>query len=307
MDFRLKLFEWRRCESGHVIDRTGKEPVLIEQSAARLSCLPLAESNEIFRQFAALQTSTSPESSDQRSHDEGVAQPGMVVGFADKYGLLTAPDDAKAKKLRQSEPLDLWVEEVGAMRHAVSIWDGIGNDDEEFLSQHFCWEPAGAGEYRATYSADGELWMHIPDLPPQRRPRDDLSEPARFWLLTEINKKVSESAPALCYQSDVETFEFALKPPDLQTAIWTRFLKAVLDDNEWKQCEECGRWIEISPATARISRQFCSNACKVKSYRQRKMSAVALRQKGKSVRAIAKELGSDVETVRGWIKGTNGG
>jgi len=57
----------------------------------------------------------------------------------------------------------------------------------------------------------------------------------------------------------------------------------------------------LAPGTSRSDREFCSDRCRVNTYRKRKKSAARLHQKGMSPSAIAKKVESDPETVRGWL------
>src|SRR5262245_7224235 len=125
---------------------------------------------------------------------------------------------------------------------------------------------------------------------------------ASEWLEQFVNQRViSGTATVITYNRTAEAYDFHVKPHDLRTALWLQLQLAILNDNEFRQCEVCGKWMEISPDTARIHRQFCSNACKVKAYRARKDRAIELRKQVTQLRAIVKELGSDIDTVRWWV------
>jgi uncharacterized protein YjcR len=48
--------------------------------------------------------------------------------------------------------------------------------------------------------------------------------------------------------------------------------------------------------------QYCRGACRTKAYKQRKKEARRLYAAGKPLKMIAKELGTSVEVVKGWLE-----
>ena len=59
----------------------------------------------------------------------------------------------------------------------------------------------------------------------------------------------------------------------------------------------------MSGAASRTDKQFCSNACRSKAYRDRQEQARQMFAAGKTVREIAKALDAKPEAVKGWVKG----
>jgi uncharacterized protein YjcR len=47
---------------------------------------------------------------------------------------------------------------------------------------------------------------------------------------------------------------------------------------------------------------YGSSPVSIKAYRRRMREAVRMHNRGKTLKSIAEKLGSDVTTVRGWIK-----
>jgi hypothetical protein len=91
-------------------------------------------------------------------------------------------------------------------------------------------------------------------------------------------------------------------PVSLLGALWLQLAEAVSGNKEFRSCPTCGKWFELSPDVARTNRLFCSDKCRTRAYRGRKEQAQKLAKKGKSIKEIAKELDSDVKTVKGWIQ-----
>jgi hypothetical protein len=72
---------------------------------------------------------------------------------------------------------------------------------------------------------------------------------------------------------------------------------------QYRSCKACGSWFELSPGVVRKSRLFCSDACKSMDYRDKQNQARQLYADKKTFRQIARELGSEVAVVKGWIRG----
>ncbi len=67
--------------------------------------------------------------------------------------------------------------------------------------------------------------------------------------------------------------ELGLVPETLRGALWFQFARTIAGNKHHFQCAYCERWIELAPGTMRRSRRFCSDACRVKAYRQRQERA----------------------------------
>jgi hypothetical protein len=78
---------------------------------------------------------------------------------------------------------------------------------------------------------------------------------------------------------------------------------SIIEGKKYRNCEYCFKPFEVTPQINRSDRMFCSDNCRVKAYYRRKKQAVELRQKGQHLRDIVKKTGSDLETVKGWVKG----
>ena len=90
-------------------------------------------------------------------------------------------------------------------------------------------------------------------------------------------------------------------PRDLWGALWLQFADAVASGARYERCRECTTWFELSPQAARADRLYCSEGCKQKAYRERKAEALRLHGEGKTAGAIARSVGSDAATVKGWL------
>jgi predicted RNA-binding protein Jag len=66
----------------------------------------------------------------------------------------------------------------------------------------------------------------------------------------------------------------------------------------------CGTWFPVEPGVdaRKARRKFCSAACKVADYRQRREQALALQAEGVPPRVIAERIDTDLATIREWLK-----
>ena len=118
------------------------------------------------------------------------------------------------------------------------------------------------------------------------------------FLTLQLSSRVT---PEIKIDSKTGVYRLSFVPDSLADAVRLQFADSVCQNRQFKDCEVCGRPFEISPDTARVNRTLCSNACKTKSYRRRRTQARQLHADGKSARVIAGAVGSDFETVKGWV------
>jgi hypothetical protein len=249
-----------------------------------------------------------------------------ILTFANTYGDLgiarpldvRSPSDHRQLYFVRGETLADWVTEIDAMRQAVAIWDMVRARDVPGLSRHIRWDqgnggpnwvydshpelppfhvdprravPAGAGRHT-------DLILPVPDL---FKPGDVLM-PATFlvqnWINTHLMRRVS---PRVVYDLDRGAQALRFYPESLLGALWLQFAQAIDGDKEYRACRECGKWFEVSLDAFRTNRVFCSDPCKSRDYRRRKDRARQLRAEGRSAKEIAKELDTELETVKKWV------
>ena len=137
----------------------------------------------------------------------------------------------------------------------------------------------------------------------ERFVRGDLVKPALHYVQSKINAKLEgRASPRLLWDAKRERLGLYIVPAGLVGALWLQFARAVERDSRFRQCAECGTWFELAPGTARADKLYCSTPCRTKAYRKRQAEAARLHGEGRSHEDIARELDSDVDTVRGWIE-----
>jgi hypothetical protein len=155
------------------------------------------------------------------------------------------------------------------------------------------------GDYEVQYRETWGLWHEEVNA---------LNRAVRLWETGEgaglpdlINGGLAGRA-APRFVRDPRTGKLALQvvPENLLGAMWLQLAEAIGGGKQFRQCDRCGAWFEVS---GRVDRKLCSDACRSAAYRARQERARQLAAEGKGLSAIARELGSDVKTVRRWVAG----
>jgi hypothetical protein len=241
-----------------------------------------------------------------------------ILSFANEYGrldtgkLLKVPSkkDPREGTLYVGEPLSLWVSEIAAMNQALTLWDMAQNRDMTGLSGFIHWSgdsvhyDSGPGLERTTRTI-----AHL-----NEEPRlvgvllhGDLVTPALFHVQHVVNQHLEERlSPKVLWGKDYTHLNLYFMPNSLIGALWLQFAQAIDGNKTYRRCDECRAWFELSPEVARTTKRFCSNACRVKAYRERKATARQLHSEGVGIEGIANRLDSDPETVAGWVSGIEG-
>jgi hypothetical protein len=133
---------------------------------------------------------------------------------------------------------------------------------------------------------------------------DDVFEPTQAYLQTKFNHRLAGNVSVkVLFDTDHKQLRLAPVPKDLRAALWLQFAQAVEGQKTFRECKDCGAWFELSPEVARTNRKFCSNACRLRKYRQRQAQAQEMNARGMQVDRIARRLDTDAATVRGWLAG----
>jgi hypothetical protein len=287
---------------------------------------PLQEEPALFRKFADM-----PEGS------EYILRFANEYGNLGEFKRELGPGETSSgKRIVNAEPLIGWVGMIRSMRQAVSLWDLAMDDDTKALEERIFWEenllvyrPPFRWMLLGAYQDTWNSWIgpgppypidHVElfeDHYVLRNSEYDQSQSVRLfgdivsaalfavqriinpWLTGEPDRR----GPFLRLDMEIESRRPRLRhwPSNLATALWLQFATAVSENRRYHQCKECGEWFEVPRRGGRISREYCSNSCRTTAYRKRQEKARQLHEDGKQLNEIARELGTDVKTIRGWI------
>ena len=281
----------------------------------------------LFREFAEL-TPWDRESILQFANHYGALGIGGSVG-------VPPPDNPAHPLTLWGETVTDWSLHIAAMKHTWKMWNMAQQGDSKGLASHIEWKLAdridsrledhiewlGAGSDRDSewLRRPGRWVYHFrPELPDGAQPfptvielmvgvyqQGDILTPAKMFVGCTINSFLDGHVNTrLVYDTDVRRHALECVPSCLISALWLQFLQSVAGDKEFRACRECGRWYELSSKQAEhrtVRRLFCSDPCKFKDYRRRQGQARQLKGKGMSVKDIAKELDTDLSTIKRWI------
>jgi hypothetical protein len=231
------------------------------------------------------------------------ATPEGILRFANRYGALGIGESIKGRSQADKpwpvwtgEALKVWQGEIVRLSAPVELWRAIEKKDRRALGRWIKWSRNQVSYIdEATIAAKGstttgDIW--------KRFQHGDVIEPGRYYLQTIINKTVDKMAPPRLLWNHGK-LDYYTVPRSLLEAMWVQFALAVanahLDD--YQRCSQCPTWF-----AARTNRDFCSDACRFRAYRERQDEARRLHAKGLSVSRIAKQLKADPKAVKGWIE-----
>ena len=218
------------------------------------------------------------------------------------------------------EPIDLWMQEITRMRQLVRLWKWLRDGDVKGISTVIEWSQDG-NEVRVKWEDEWpkELPLfgrRIPFHGPRRgllasknycedyfaqMPRGDVLLPAWMELLDGVNEKLTEHAarPQLIFDRGKPLLRIV--PVSLISALWFQFSHALDQNRVYQKCEGCGKLFAEGVPVKRGAK-VCSDACRARKYRARKLQAKELHKRGLAPGAIARQLGTDIATVKGWPK-----
>lgn len=276
----LADFEWRRAEDGYCWRRVGGRLFMVPaqsdgKTLRAVTYKPFAKAGSaMFMEFAALD-----------------AKPQSHLAFANRYGQLGFPlrmlvhqRSSKFEQLPPQETANAWLPEE---------W-GTGPVGEFFALR-------GTDNDRACWSAQSTLidrFVHPEPLNRVMEGDDGAPETQRL-----MNSLLQDSVQVFFTWSEAsQKFDLRMKPISLIGAMWLQTALSMTGTKAFRQCPVCGRAIEISrTGGARPDAVYCSNACRTKNARQRQKEARQLHAEGREPAQIAKRLGADLATVRGWL------
>jgi hypothetical protein len=307
-------YAWVPCVVSDHDQQVGKSPekttlaLVPRDDAAFRTWYPLEESVALYRELADIDPT-----------------PEGILAFARRYGLLgpgaeivadvPAAEGVRARARAEVDYLWGWRKNIALLYQTVSLWDMIQAGDAAGLSAVIEWHEGGirckfppraveilGGRPGVPLYFKEDLAKCEPRL--RRLPHGEVFGPATVAVLVNINEQIYlHNGPRLFWDPRRNTVVRQDLPASLHAAIWLQFAEAVAANKKSRRCRECGRWFDVAPGTARADKVVCSTACRSKGYRERQEQARRLHAAGKNFKEIARELGSDVPTVRGWVKG----
>lgn len=235
-----------------------------------------------------------------------------IQRFADKYGPLGVFRKIPGEELAPETPFrqelfSTWEVELLDMKRAVGLWNALRAHDIETLRQKIKVEN-GKAEYVGD-TGKTAVPRVVSDSRAYRAaltPEDgalDVGTAALLYIQQLINHRLEQYvSERLLWSEKTGRLARYTFPKNSAGVLWLQLANAITKETDYRRCPECGSWFEVSPEGARVTRLYCSEACRARAYRKRQAEARRLAAEGLSAEEIAERLGSDAKTVEGWIK-----
>jgi hypothetical protein len=239
---------------------------------------PLTEFPTLFSKFAALEPTKT-----------------AFAEFASAYGLLGVGILIDLGE-KSGEPLYRWRDEWMRLAAIVDLLAAIRDRDLPTLEKWIHMEERGAFferndtrvQSRGPIVGPSFVRPHLWDAVQRLTREDALLHLAREWVRTRVNGNLhgsrgSETSTVARITDGDEPgqFEFSLVPVTLLACMWFQCARMLTDSPDFRSCEWCRTWFEVSLDGRRQSAKFCKDACKVAAYRARKAGTSTV-QKGKT-------------------------
>jgi hypothetical protein len=209
-----------------------------------------------------------------------------VRGFAARYGLLFSSYRPEAlvvvrDTLEAGSTLKEWAAEIADMRVLVDLWLSIkAKNRQRELKKVITWKDNGVRYSIRTPKARWDAWLATPgssDAGPFKK--GDVLLPARYALQNEINRRLMApemaTVPRLIWAREFlsehrerERSRIVFTPPNLLTALWLQFARAVASlDFNVRECRGCRMLFLTGPGSGkRADAKTCGNVCKQRIY-----------------------------------------
>jgi hypothetical protein len=198
--------------------------------------------------------------------------------------------------LDAGEILDTWLEKhLKPMQRAFFVWEAIRGEDKATLARHFVTDDSEGISWQFVLRPDQ---TYIPISAHKGMTKEEITKkswsawdwPEKFTLIDRlkgrgvdkvarayVQKKINDGltgrvSPRVMWDLrnvDTAHLDLMMVPHDLIGALWLQFAQAVTRETEFRQCVMCGDWFSLDGRNSQ-SREYCSNACKQRAYRERK-------------------------------------
>jgi hypothetical protein len=219
--------------------------------------------------------------------------------------------------------------EILLMRELVQLWDSVRARDQKSIRERIRWISETSAVFESSREAAAialppateRLWVidldvdHMlcmrgwavhedrDDLETVEYLRSELIETALYFLETSVNTKLNEhkiGRPLLQYRA-YQQLEWQHLPASLIGALWVQFADAIVTSRNFSQCPFCKESFEVKPGVARKDKLYCSQTCRTRAYRMRRIEARRLYVLGSTVEELAQRFDSDPTIVRRWL------
>ena len=259
-----------------------------------------------------------------------LSSPEDIVDFADKFGLLGGPftgsilvkratAESRITSVIVGEPIPAWIAEISAARTLIEVWKHAKarrrRETLACLLQHYrSAATKAAGDKHGKdllmnpqWPSPG-VWLRSQDVLrrlEELREDDDPIPIAMDHIVGTINLRLPSGINArLAWTREGQRtpqIRMFLDPTSLHQAIWLELAAAVRGWKTYDECDHCHDLYEVPIRKIGRPHSYCSDACKMKAYRERQADARRLREGGMPVEEIARRLQVKEKSVERWV------
>jgi hypothetical protein len=206
-----------------------------------------------------------------------------IQGFASQYGTLGVHESIVMPNEQHAlgERFETWCQEIGAMRHAIRVWEALKHKDAHALHACFVQEdqslpapvitlnfersstpwPWDVETLRATAQFRQEEWREELSFrfAGPGNPTDDAGH-ALVWLRALVNSHLADHTGTRLDSVPERTtgLSMALEmvPTNLLGALWLQLARAIEHDPRDQRCPQCQVWFRVPAKARRPSTSF---------------------------------------------------
>jgi hypothetical protein len=240
-----------------------------------------------------------------------------ILDFATKYGnlagtVLVERDVPQPQTSLNGEPLSRWVSEIDNFKETYQLYSAWRRKETSELEKRISWKKGPMVQYKSPFQTRNLANSALGGL--EHFQEGDVHGPAFFHVQTTVNEYLyHHTATHLYFGLEFKPPRFVgldpgrhapslfLVPKNLLGAIWLQFAKIIDRRSAMQRCVTCRNLFAVGGGRQNARRgdaRCCSDQCR---WGRRKL-ARDLAREGHMLREIAKTLGADLPTVRGWLK-----
>lgn len=245
-----------------------------------------------------------------------------ALDFARRFGLLGWSTEIETHEERLlGEPVSSWEGEAIRMNVALRSWElADGTRSLREMNQHLeGWGIAkaerhlalpGRGSVMAGYRLRSPTLLERSQFGVPYRSKERASKHLRELAYTLANDGIRgwdaqggiRAAPMIVADGDMQG-SVELIARNLAGLLWLECARTFSGQYEERTCKWCGEPMALGGERGtNRKRETCSDTCRQKLHQQRRKHALALHADGMKPGAIAREVGSNTQTVSGWLR-----
>jgi hypothetical protein len=219
-----------------------------------------------------------------------------ALQFANKYGSLEFVELPPVNEVLFGRHWGDWLLTIRWMKKMVVLADAVQAGDLAAIRDAL--GPLEAAFETGELTILGGIDEAIRD--PYRLAPDDVAKVASAVLYQPAVLSLNW-VPEAIWNPKTKSVDARLKFHGIRGFMYAQLCISMIERRHFQQCKVCGKWFQLAPGVGRADKTTCSASCRFISYRRRKKLAVELHGKGKSIKEIAKKIGSDSATVKQWV------